>query len=131
MPTVLVVDDEALFRTGIVRLLAKRGFEILEADCAKSALAQLANPGTNIDLILVDVVLPNTNGLALAERARDLNPNLKVLLMSGYPIQTLERHFGMSKELLPIFLHKPFEIGTLVDRILELLRGAEVGGGAL
>src|SRR5271170_7106873 len=104
MTTVLVVDDEAGFRSTLVRLLRKRGFETLEADCAETALVQIRNPGAKVELILLDVILPNMSGLELAKRVEEGNINLKILFMSGYPLNILKRNFGISKNLLPLFL---------------------------
>jgi two-component system cell cycle sensor histidine kinase/response regulator CckA len=121
LTTVLIVDDEAAFRTSIATLLQKRGFQTLEADRAVTALAHIADPGTKIELVLMDIVLPDTSGLMLADRVTKLNPKVKVLFMSGYRFQTLEQQYGMPKDVEPVFLQKPFKTGTLVAKIQEIL----------
>ena len=116
MITVLVVDDEAMFRNSLAKLLLKRGFHALEADGAGTALALLRDSNHNVDLILADLVMPGTNGLELAQRIRELKPHVKIVFMSGYP----PNGFDMT-DILPHFLQKPFRADALIAKIMAEL----------
>lgn len=80
---VLVVDDEDLLRTVIVKQLRYLGYEVSQAADGESALAVVeAEP--RFDLVLTDVVMPGMNGITLARRLRLADPSIAVLFMSGY-----------------------------------------------
>lgn len=81
---ILVVEDEVLVRMDIVDLLAREGFEVLEAGNAAQAIHILdANP--TIRLIFTDVDMPGTmDGLALAAAVRDRWPAIKIIVTSGH-----------------------------------------------
>ncbi len=119
--TVLVVEDEPPLRTLMIRVLAARGYRVLEAADAGGAQA-LFDGEPAIALAVVDVVLPGLNGPALAERLRARRPGLKVLYISGFadqaplPQPTPGRPYP--------FLAKPFTADALLSKILETLAAA-------
>lgn len=81
MPTVLIVDDEPTPRTFIRQLLADQGYATLEADTVASAHAQI-DLG-QADIVLLDVILPDGNGLTLLERVAQDQPGLPVIVFTG------------------------------------------------
>ena len=81
--SVLVVEDEALVRMLLVEALEEQGYTVLEADNGNTALDIVTSP-ERIDLLATDVGLPGINGRQLAEMARALRPDLKVLFLTGY-----------------------------------------------
>jgi PAS domain S-box-containing protein len=83
--TVLVVEDEDIVRRVVVRRLARLGHHILQARSAEEALALMSEPGTTINVLLTDVVMPGMNGRELADRFQRQFPDAGVLFMSGYP----------------------------------------------
>jgi CheY-like chemotaxis protein len=123
--TILIVDDHDFVRLMLAKALRRRGFKIAEANTAKMALDVLAMTDKKVDLALIDVVMPEMSGFTLAEHIDSLYADCKFLFMSGYPFETLEREYGMSADLLPSFLRKPFGAGALVAKINELL-GSQV-----
>ena len=127
--TILLVDDEASFRQSLGSLLIRQGFQVMESDSAEAACAVLRRPEVNIDLMIVDVVMPGISGLALADRVTEMYPRVKVIFMSGYPFRTLRGRYGMSENLLPFFLAKPFQIEALTRKIREVI-GRQVSTGA-
>jgi PAS domain S-box-containing protein len=82
--TVLVVDDEAPLRRVTCRILSEHGYDVIEADCAESALAVWQERAGEIDLLLTDAMMPAGSGAELVDRLRAFRPALAVLLMSGY-----------------------------------------------
>jgi CheY-like chemotaxis protein len=85
-PTVLVVDDEPQVRALSARVLVDAGFDVLEAGDAVEALAHLQAPGggSEIRLVITDIVMPGMQGDELGRLTRYLRPALPVLYMSGY-----------------------------------------------
>src|ERR1043166_3769641 len=98
MSTILVVDDEQPIRELVARVLSRRGHHVIVCGSAPEALA-VTDP---IDLLLVDLILPDMNGRDLTRLLRERRPNLPVVLMSGYLSE---------QDLMPpapsIFLQKP------------------------
>ena len=82
--TILLVEDSPPVRAAAQRILERLGYRVLEAPTAKAALAMAAKKHEKIDLLLTDVVMPETSGRQVAERFAVLRPEARVLFMSGY-----------------------------------------------
>ena len=80
---ILLVEDDAEVRRYIAETLGGLGYKVLEADHAKQALQQLQS-AASVALLLTDVVMPEMNGRRLAEEARTVKPDLKIIFMTGY-----------------------------------------------
>ncbi len=80
--SILVVDDEAEIREGLETLLESEGFEITLAESGESGLARLEE--RPFDLLLLDVSLPDRNGLELLREIRRRDPLLSVILITAY-----------------------------------------------
>jgi CheY-like chemotaxis protein len=117
--TVLVVEDEVTVRRLMARLLRIQNYQVHEASNATEALDLLRKHASKINLMVTDVVMPDMNGVALAERARAQLPKLKVLYASGYRDGELRR-LGMP-DLGLAFLQKPFTTFDLATKVRETL----------
>ncbi len=116
---ILLVEDEPLVRGLAVRVLRSRGYEVLEASNGDEALRRAHEfPGT-IHLLLSDIVMPQMNGKALADRLGSLRPDCRILFMSGYTDDAIIRHGVQEKQVA--FLHKPFTETTLARKVREVL----------
>ena len=119
MKTVLVVDDEALIRMIVKKVLGKAGYTLLEADSGASAIAQAgAHPGT-IDLLLSDLQLPDIRGTEVYDTLKKTHPAMRVLFMSGFGAQDSAR---ADSELGDHFLQKPFSLSDLEEAVSRALR---------
>jgi len=117
--TVLVVEDEPLVRELVVRTLEQHGYRVLAAESAGSALERArAEPGS-VDLLLTDVVMPETGGPDLARRIRAICPGLRVLFMSGYTRNAIV-HEGVLDEGVHL-VQKPFTPEGLAAKVREAL----------
>jgi CheY-like chemotaxis protein len=114
--TVLVVDDAGVVRRLSFRVLSESGCRVFEAAGAVEALEVLAMLRGHVDLVLVDVVMPEVNGVDLVRLIREEWEYPAILFMSAYPAEVLARE-GL-KDLRVRFLAKPF------TRI-ELLKAVE------
>jgi two-component system cell cycle sensor histidine kinase/response regulator CckA len=114
--TLLLVEDELLVRQTARMVLEDAGYRVLEASDVFDALRIARDPAHRVDLMLSDVVMPGMSGPRLAELVREVRPELRVLLMSGYTGDEPVRHGATGVELL----HKPFS----PDELLLAVRNA-------
>jgi PAS domain S-box-containing protein len=117
--TVLVVEDDPFVRSYAVSTIAGLGYRVVAAVDGHEALARLSR-GDDIELMFSDIVMPGgMNGWELVERAMAVRPDLKVLLTSGYALETLA-----GRGRLPAgtaFLNKPYRKSVLGRRLREVL----------
>lgn len=112
---VLLAEDDANVRSVVADTLRQDGYEVIEASNPSEALALARRHADTIALLITDLVMPELNGLQLAEILRSSQPEIKVLFMSGYDeessvVSGLE---GMKGQLL----HKPFSADELTQRV--------------
>jgi len=119
-PTILVVDDEEMVRVSTARMLERRGFHAITAATPGEAL-DILRGDTPIDLLISDVVMPETYGTDLIRQARALRPGLPALLISGFADLQNARHDPIP-EGVP-FLPKPFDLVDLLAQVRALLGG--------
>ena len=119
--TVLVVEDERAVRNLVSRILTSSGYTVVSEPNGAMALHECELNGTEYDLVLTDVVMPQMNGRDLANRLAVLFPNLKVLFMSGYTDDALLRH-GVIEEGTH-FIAKPFKPMALLQKVRQVLDG--------
>jgi DNA-binding response OmpR family regulator len=118
--TILVVDDVRIVRHVIYRLLSQVGFRVYEAASGAEAIEVLSTATRPIDLVIVDVVMPQMSGVALARRIHERWPGMRILFMSAYPAEVLVRE-GLEHPNV-IFLAKPFSGGALLSKVTAALR---------
>jgi two-component system cell cycle sensor histidine kinase/response regulator CckA len=117
--TILVVEDTALVLKTVCMILERAKFTVLAAGSAEEAM-RLAGFAKTIDLLLSDVMMPDMSGPDLALQFKELRPEMRVMLMSGYPDGAmLVLNYGWH------FIKKPFVAAQLVAKINEVL-GEEV-----
>ena len=115
--TILVVEDEAGLRQLAQEILEMQGYNVLSAEGGTEALALLETE--SVDLMLSDVIMPGMDGYQLATRARDIRPELKIQLISGYS----DKHFINNPDpvLKNQLLKKPYTGDLLLKKIRSLL----------
>ncbi len=119
-PTVLVIDDEQLLRWSLRERLQQRGYQVLEAENGKQALARLEE---GVDLALLDYRLPDMDGLVVLRRIKEHDPDILVILMTAY--SSIESAVEAIKQGAYHYANKPFnmdEMMLLVDKALETTR---------
>jgi two-component system cell cycle sensor histidine kinase/response regulator CckA len=118
--TVLVVDDESLVLTMAETILSDFGYKVLTASNGQKALAVLNQPGTKVDLVITDLVMPGMGGRELMERIRQLDPSLPVMPTSGYVLPEDKKNSAG-------YLQKPFTTTELLMKVkAALLAGKAV-----
>ncbi len=114
--TVLVVDDDAAALRVATRILAREGYSVLTANHGRAALEMYAERGPAIDLILLDLTMPELSGWETLRELRQLNPDVVVLLMSGYAQEA-----GANSAGAAAFLAKPYGAAQLRDIVGDLV----------
>lgn len=119
--TILLVDDEAVLRKAVARVLRLKNYNVIEAEDAMSAHEIYLSHHQEVKLIIADVVMPGMSGPALAEKIRDEFPEngTPTLYLSGYSGADLWR-FGLEKDKY-YFLEKPFSPQELLERVQYIL----------
>ncbi|KAB7766498.1 PAS domain-containing protein [Xanthomonas maliensis] len=116
--TILVAEDNDDVRAYTVEALRQLGYRVLEAHDGASALRLLARPDVKVDLLFSDMVMPGMSGRMLADQARRLAPQLRILFTSGYPRDPV----GAQPERSYSILAKPFTRSDLAGAIGDALR---------
>jgi CheY-like chemotaxis protein len=103
-------------------MLKSLGYEVLNASTGEEAAEIYREHRERIDLVIMDMVMPGGGGGPAVDRISEINPEVKVLLSSGYSLN------GMIKEVMDrggirSFIQKPFVIGELSQKIREILVG--------
>ncbi len=117
--TVLLVDDEEVIQEVCRELLEAIGYRVFSAIDGKEALKLYRKNKDKIDLVLLDMTMPNMSGSEVYDRMKEMNPDIKVLFSSGYSID------GEATDILKRgcngFIQKPFNINALSQKIREML----------
>lgn len=116
--TVLVVDDEPEIRKLVGAMVGQFGYQVITADSGEHALTLYKNHHP-LELLITDVVAPGMSGPMLADKLTALQPDLKVLYISGYDNTHVVQKYVVEKghALLP----KPFTLAELHDKVKELV----------
>jgi len=117
---ILVVEDEEGVRNLAVRVLSRHGFDVRSAPSGKDALTLLKRAEPPLDLVVCDVVLPDMNGLELTGRLTDMQPDLGVILTSGYTDEKSRWPEIAARGVL--FIQKPFPTAELLRTVQRALR---------
>ena len=117
--TVLLVDDEEIVLEVNKDLLEALGYRVILARDGKEAIEAYRKDQKDIDFVLLDMVMPNMGGGEAYDRMKEINPNIKVLLTSGYSID------GQATKILECgcdgFIQKPFNMNELAKEIREIM----------
>jgi two-component system, cell cycle sensor histidine kinase and response regulator CckA len=115
--TILVVEDHVLLLKLIKQILEDAHYTVLTASSAKKAIGLEAEFAGAIDLLLSDVMMPGISGPDLAKKLKEQRPEMRIILMSGYPDGgLLVLNYGWH------FMQKPFMPRALVGRIKDVLQ---------
>ncbi len=116
---VLFVDDESVIRFVTAEALRDQGFEVAEAANSDEALKLFHEP-EHFDVLFTDVKMPGKiDGLELASMIRHLDPNIPIIIASGYALN-IERRLGAVSSPV-FFVQKPYNLEKLVKTVRELL----------
>ena len=125
--TILLVDDEDMIWDLVIDMLMQLGYTVLLAGNGREAVETYrGNPG-GIDLVIMDMVMPEMNGREAFERLKACDPEVRVLLSSGY-VSEKDAHYVMEAGALG-FLRKPYHLRELAREVRRILDGEPREGG--
>jgi DNA-binding response OmpR family regulator len=123
MARILIVDDEATFRSVVAVALRQHGHQVIEAEDGRSGLVQLN--AHEVDLVITDVLMPEQDGLELIMKVRDGANPVPVIAMTGHPAKG-DLYLKLAKALgAQRALAKPFNMDDLLGAVRELLSKTE------
>lgn len=117
--TVLLVEDEDVVRGLARQILEQAGYKVIESSRGREAVRLYSESDRPIDLLLTDVVMPETSGKEVADQLTALNSKLKVLFMSGYTDEAIVHHGVLDSNIE--FIQKPFTPAALARKVREVL----------
>jgi two-component system cell cycle sensor histidine kinase/response regulator CckA len=120
---ILVVDDEPQIREMTSAMLSRNGYRVITAGDGTAAVALFAARRSEISLLVTDLVIPHMDGASLARVVQNMNPQVKVLAMSG--LSSAGRS-GNLRQFNGPFIYKPFKVQALLEEIHNLLHAAPV-----
>lgn len=121
---ILVIDDEEIIRVSCQRILGPAGYEVSTSSDGLHALGLLEK--SNFDIVLTDLKMPTMDGLEVMEKIKEMQPQAKVLIVTGY--STLETAVKAIKMGAFNYIEKPFTPESLIASVKEAVE--ETGGGA-
>jgi CheY-like chemotaxis protein len=117
--TILLVDDESVILEVTEKMLEQLGYSVMTAKSGKKAIDTFKRNRTKVDLVLLDIIMPDLHGGEVFDRIKEINPDVKVLLSSGY---------SANGQAVPIlergcdgFIQKPFDLQRLSREIRLVL----------
>ena len=117
MPRILLAEDDSDMRRFLVKALENAGYEVLAFDNGQSAYDRIREePFT---LLLTDIVMPEMDGIELARKATELDPDLKVMFITGFAAVALNPDANTPKDAK--VLSKPFHLKDLVNEVEKLI----------
>jgi two-component system cell cycle sensor histidine kinase/response regulator CckA len=121
--TILLVDDEDMFLDIGQLMLQNLGYTVMTAQNGRQAVTQFTEHQTEINMVILDIIMPHMGGSETYDKLKEINPEIKILLASGYSIE------GQATEILNRgcngFIQKPFNLSQLSQKIREILKDSE------
>ena len=121
---ILLAEDEEAMRTYLARALEKAGYAVDSVDCGTAALPLLEHG--DYDLLLSDIVMPEMDGIELAQRCNEISPATRVMFITGFAAVSLKASVNQPQAKV---LSKPFHLRDLVlevDRVFTDAREAQL-----
>jgi CheY-like chemotaxis protein len=117
--TILVAEDEDIMRELLVEMLDSGGYQVISVENGQEALKVYRERFDQIDLVILDMAMPELNGKEAFKRFKEINPEVKVLLSSSY------NQDGNTQEILRDgvlgFLQKPYGVNDILDKIRTVI----------
>jgi two-component system, cell cycle response regulator CpdR len=119
-PKILLAEDDNDMRRFLVKALENAGYEVIDYDNGMSAYRRLREEP--FELLLTDIVMPEMDGIELARRAAELDPDIKIMFITGFAAVALNADSKAPKDAK--VLSKPFHLRDLVNEVQKMLAAA-------
>jgi CheY-like chemotaxis protein len=118
--TVLIVDDDEMLLAVMTEMLGFLGHQVVAADSGKKALTIYQKEGERIDLVLLDIMMPEMTGDVVFDRLKEMNPQVKVICLSGYCSKAVVQR--MLAQGCCGYFPKPIDLKELACHIPRILQ---------
>ena len=122
MARILLAEDDAAMRQYLERALEKSGYQVVSVDRGTAAIPHLEAGG--FDLLLTDIVMPEMDGIELAQKAAAIAPDIRVMFITGFSAVSLRAGQAVPNSRV---LSKPFHLRDLVLEVDRVFQGASFG----
>ncbi len=122
MARILLAEDDAAMRQYLVRALEKSGYQVVSVDRGTAAIPHLEDGG--FDLLLTDIVMPEMDGIELAQKAATICPDIRVMFITGFSAVSLRAGQAVPNSRV---LSKPFHLRDLVLEVDRIFQGPSFG----
>ena len=119
--TILIVEDNVSARMALEALLDALGYKVIATADAIEARHAFAGQADTVDLLMSDLILPQTSGPELYDQLKELKPGLPCVIMSGYPLEEESAHF--KRHGIEHWLQKPFSLRQLSELLHKVMHG--------
>jgi CheY-like chemotaxis protein len=123
--TILLVDDEEMIIDVGQALLKRLGYHVITVNSGSEAVDTVQRMGSDIDLVILDMIMPGMDGGKTFDRIREINPRLPVMLSSGYAIN--EQATLIMRKGCNGFIQKPFSVSELSKKIRKIFDAKKAG----
>ena len=117
--TALFVDDEDMFIEVAGELLEQLGYKVLTTGSGREAIETYEKNKERIDIVLLDMIMPDMSGGETYDKLKEINPGIKVLLASGYSMNRTAT--GIMDRGCNGFIQKPFKMKEFSQKLREIL----------
>ncbi len=127
MPRILLAEDDDAMRTYLVRALERSGYAVVAVDRGTAALPLIENGAINgggFDLLLTDIVMPELDGIDLAQKAAVIAPDMRVMFITGFSAVSLRAGQALPQAKV---LSKPFHLRDLVMEVDRMFAAPNAG----
>ncbi|RCK79632.1 MAG: PAS/PAC sensor hybrid histidine kinase [Candidatus Ozemobacter sibiricus] len=125
-PCILLADDEEIIRITVQEILTNQGYTVLTARSGEEAVVLFREHRARIDAALLDLLMPGCNGRVAAERMREIDPTLPIIMSSGFRMDQELGSFVETGE--GDFLEKPYDLSELIRIVHRVLSGQGAPG---
>jgi two-component system cell cycle sensor histidine kinase/response regulator CckA len=116
---ILLVEDEEMVSEVTERILERSGYTVITAANGKEALNIYEEQRDRIALVILDLILPGMGGKQCLQELRRIDPNLKVVVTSGHPVDSRTKE--TIESLATCFVRKPFNVKEILQAVREVL----------
>ena len=119
MVRILLAEDDDSMRTYLARALERSGYEVMAVATGVEAVPHIESD--HFDLLLTDIVMPEMDGIELAQHAASVAPDMRIMFITGFAAVTLKAGKAVPQAKV---LSKPFHLRDLVDEVNKMLAAA-------
>jgi|WetSurMetagenome_2_1015567.scaffolds.fasta_scaffold486573_2 DNA-binding NtrC family response regulator len=118
--TIMIVDDDPAIRYSLGRILGSKGYDTIEADGEKECMKELSRLGGKIDLILLDIIMPEQDGVGVFWDIKAAYPEVKIIFLSG-TVPDERAKYRLRREGHIPNIKKPFDTEELVGIVKKTI----------